>query len=250
MDQDDIFGGGMFGRGGGGMGGSPFGGGGGMGGFDPFGGGGMGGSPMGGSLPPFGGTGEEPPPPPPTPGLISNGANVQLAGLSANGGALNGSAGTVEAFDDSSGRYTVQISGRGGDKVALRPANLMQMIRGVRITGLESRKDLNGKTADIVGWDAASERFALSVWGWDVENERFAALAGGERLALRPANIVAPSGTCVKVAGLESAGGREHNGEQATVEAWDNAAQRYVLVMRTGPSSGQKVRIKPANTLV
>jgi curved DNA-binding protein CbpA len=237
MDPNDLFAQFFGGQ-------DPFGGGMG-GGRDPFGGGGMGGfSGMGGPGVSFMHTAngvpqgsrpgsarrrtKEPN------GLISNGTKVQLSGLSANGGALNGSSGTIASFDEGNGRYVVQISG--GDKLALRPANLMQLIRGVKMTGLESRKDLNGKTADILGWDAANERYTLSVF------------SSSERLALRPANIVAPTGTCVKVVGLESA--KEHNGEQAKVESWDNTAKRYVLVLQSGSSRGQKLRIRPANTRV
>ena len=65
----------------------------------------------------------------------------------------------------------------------MKPANLLQLVSGARLVGLESRRDLNGKTGDVVDWDASAERYTVRVF------------ATGEQLALRPANLAVGPGT-------------------------------------------------------
>ena len=145
--------------------------------------------------------------------------------------ALNGSTGVVQGYDESNERYVVKID-ESGERLALRADKLLQLVSRARMVSLESRQDLNGKTADVMDWDASAERYTVQVF------------STGEQVALRPANLVVGPGTCVTVVGLQSA--TEHNGEHATVESYDQAAGRYVLELR----SGQKLRVRPGNVRV
>lgn len=205
---------GMGGMGGfpgmGGMGGMP--GMGGMGGGFP-GMGGMGGMPgmggMGGGMPSgMGGGG----PRPPQPDVIPDGQRVVVHGLKT--AQHNGKLGTIAGFDESKQRYVVQM--QDGETMALKVSNLQQMVDGVRIHGLASKPEWNGKTGTIIMFNP--------------ENDRYQVKLGSDGVAaLKPANVILPNGTRVKVSGLNSAA--QYNGRWGQVESFDSSSGRYNVKM-------------------
>merc|ERR1719408_211104 len=66
---------------------------------------------------------------------------------------LNGDNGTVRSFDAGKGRYVVETDD--GQSLSLRRANVQQVVQRVRVRGVESRPELNGRTGTLADYDAA-----------------------------------------------------------------------------------------------
>jgi hypothetical protein len=155
----------------------------------------------------------------------------------------------VTDINQDTGRYTVDFSSEGkeneGDdesdakKMALKPANLMQLVSGVRIAGIQTRQELNSLVADVVGYDACSGRYALRV--------RNSTHLGVETLSLRPANVILPSGCCVRVCGLRSEDAQQHNGKYGKISAFDAQAGRYVVSVSEPGATELQLRLRPEN---
>merc|ERR1719399_1925774 len=86
--------------------------------------------------------------------VLPAGAAVELLELS-NQPELNGQKGVVERYDDARKRYHVAVNGA---TVALRPANVRQVIAEARVAGT-SQPELNGRVAAVVSSDA--ERYTV-----------------------------------------------------------------------------------------
>jgi len=186
----------------GGMGGMP----GGMGGFPGM--GGMGGFPgMGGmgGMPGMGGMGGGPRPP--QPDVIPDGQKVVIHGLKT--AQHNGKLGSIAGFDESKQRYVVQM--QDGETMALKVSNLQQMVDGVRIHGLASKPEWNGKTGTIIMFNP--------------ENDRYQVKLSDGVAALKPSNVVLPNGTRVKISGLNSQ--PQYNGKWGQIESFDSDSGRY-----------------------
>jgi curved DNA-binding protein CbpA len=165
------------------------------------------------------------------PGFIPEGTRVKLKGFSSESAStMNNASAEILGFDE--GRYIVKVDAPPRRTFGVMVDNLVQLVKSVRIEGLQSRSDLNGKTADIIGWDNSSERYAVKLCSTD------------EQVSVKQTNLVVPAKTCVVVVGLQSA--TEHNGETATVESFDSTAGRYVVEL----SDGRKLRVRPANARV
>lgn len=203
----------------GGMGGMP----GGRGGFPGMGGmGGMGGMPgMGGHGHGHGSPMEDDTP---RPDVIPGGQKVVLHGLKA--AHHNGKIANVVSYDESKQRYVVHL--QDGETMALKETNLQQIIEGVRIFGLASKPEWNGKTGTIIMFSPENERYQVR-------------LSDGAVAALKPANVILPNGTRVKITGLSSAA--QYNGKWAQIESHDDSSGRYNVRMH-----GDKVlALKPEN---
>lgn len=215
-------GGGMPGGMGGGFGGMP-GGMGGMGGF-PFDMGGMGGMPGMGGMGKGGGKSR-----PPAPAhAIPAGTAVNIRDLK-SAAEHNGKTGKVKGWDDSKGRYEVELESD-GSTLSLKPQNLTQLC-SIRIVGIESQPEMNGASGTILQF--TSGRYAVRL------KER---VAGKDAIALQPSNVILPQGTRVVTQGLSK---EEHNGKMGKIESIDQEAGRYTVACQHGHS----LKIKFDNVL-
>lgn len=148
--------------------------------------------------------------PPPPPGIPSVGARLVVEGLRSAPG-MNGAEVTVAGYVAARGRVTVELED--GSVVGLKPANLRQLVGGARVEGLESRPELNGRKARLRPFDPAAGRYV--------------AVVRGKSVALRPKNVVLPTGTCVEVTGLRSQ--PQLNGSRGTVDGRDDETGRYIV---------------------
>merc|ERR1719320_599447 len=117
------------------------------------------------------------------------GATARIDGLQ-GAVALNGQSGECVQFDAAKGRWLVRLE-KGGAEKLLRPENLRAVLKHgslVRLLGLTSAPQLNGRRAVCTAWDSSRQR-------WRVRVE------GGEEKMLRPDSLelhgpqAAPSGT-------------------------------------------------------
>ena len=220
-------------------------GGGGMGGDDPFesmfGGSGFGGMPGGIRIQMGGGPGgpqvfssfgggpsrRRAPPPPKRYDVLQPGAKVVLKDLVSKP-ELNNEMASVQSYDDSKGRYNVKLDDD-GDVLSLKPQNLQQILRGVRLTDIKSSPELDGKSGNLLG----ARRSATG-------DERYVVALSSVRqtVAVKSENLILPAGALVRVVGTSRA---ELNGRQGTVQSWDGGAGRYVV--QTSASDQLKLRL-------
>ena len=139
--------------------------------------------------------------------VLPAGAAVEVLELS-NQPALNGRKGTIERYDDARQRYHVVVDGA---TVALRPANVRQVVAEARVAGT-SQPDLNGRVAAAATFDKASGRY------------RAEGLAP-HTVALRPEHVVLPPRTRVEVSGVSSR--PTLNGQLGAIVGAD--AERYTV---------------------
>ena len=220
-------------------------GGGGMGGDDPFesmfGGSGFGGMPGGIRIQMGGGPGgpqvfssfgggpsrRRAPPPPKRYDVLQPNTKVVLKDLVSKP-ELNNEMASVQSFDDSKGRYNVKLDDD-GDVLSLKPQNLQQILRGVRLTDIKSSPELDGKSGNLLG----ARRSATG-------DERYVVALSSVRqtVAVKSENLILPAGALVRVVGTSRA---ELNGRQGTVQSWDGGAGRYVV--QTSASDQLKLRL-------
>jgi len=196
---------------------------GGMGGFDFGGMGGMGGMPGMGK---GGGKSRAPPPP----HAIPTQTVVVIRGLT-KAAEHNGKSGKIASWDAGKGRYEVEIDG--DTSLSLKPANLTQQCR-VKLVGIEAQPELNGKSGQILSFDAEKGRYAIRL------NERLA--SGRDAIGLQPASVVLPKGTRVVVQGLSK---EEFNGLMGQIMDVDDSACRYEVACQ----NGKTIKIKFENVL-
>eukprot|EP00913_Durusdinium_trenchii_P007348 g6907.t1 len=130
-----------------------------------------------------------------------------------NGGGQSPKALKIVSWDDSKGRYEVEVDA-GDTTLSLKPQNITQTC-SVRIVGIESKPELNGKSGQLLSFDKGQNRYTVRL------NEK---LEGGKDvLGLQPSNVILPKGTRVVVANL---GKEEFNGQMAQINEVDESAQR------------------------
>ena len=122
----------------------------------------------------------------------------------------------------------VQIEGE-ETMLALRPANMEQLVTGVKVTGVTSDTSLNGKTGTVVGWDDEKERYSV----------RLSSLP--RALSLRPECVVLPPGTCVTVRDVQAK--PQLNGKRGQIQSYDYGAGRFLVRV----SATEQVKLRPAN---
>merc|ERR1719152_92769 len=155
------------------------------------------------------------------------GTYVRIKGLT-SAPERNGTQGRVESYDDARGRYMVQVDGE-ETTLALRPANLEQLVTGTKVTGVTSDVSLNGKSGTVVGWDSEKERYSV----------RLSSLP--RALSLRPECVVLPAGTCVTIRDVQAK--PQLNGKRGKVQSYDYGAARFVVQL----SGSEQVKLRPAN---
>lgn len=149
---------------------------------------------------------------------------------------LNGQRGIVLNYQPGSGRYFIQFQSNLSDfiagsasPVAIKPENLLQTIK-VKIRGLQSQPDLNGKEGTIFSYSRERNRYLVQV---DY------LLSPTREISIQPTNIQIPNGTCVRLEGLERAS--QWNGRYGTVVGWVNGRYEVCLSRQYG------VRVKMEN---
>ncbi|KAH8047441.1 hypothetical protein JL722_13069 [Aureococcus anophagefferens] len=165
--------------------------------------------------------------------VLPMGAKVVLVGLQA-AAEKNDEVGVVERFDAAKGRYNVRLD-EGGEVLALKEANLQQMLSGVRLTGLTENPDMDGKSGTLVATRRAgdgSPRYVVVL------------SATQKTVSINGANLLLPRGALVTVAGVQAK--PELNGRKGTVQSWDGAAKRDVVQI----SPADQLKLKPANVLL
>ncbi|KAJ1461009.1 hypothetical protein M885DRAFT_508534 [Pelagophyceae sp. CCMP2097] len=208
-----------------------------------FGGGGFdGGGFGGGGFPPgmmglggFGGMGMPPAlrRPPARFDVLAPGAAVMLTGL-VGAADKNDEIGKIERYDDQKGRYTVRLD-ETQEAMALKPENLVQLLKGVILAGITSNEALNGKSGTLVarrGDRGPDARFVVVL------------ASGKQTVAVKAENLLLPKGALVAIVGVLS---KPHlNGKNATVVSWDAASQRYLVQI----STADQLRLKKENVLL
>eukprot|EP00933_Yihiella_yeosuensis_P002200 TRINITY_DN10363_c0_g1_i2.p1 TRINITY_DN10363_c0_g1~~TRINITY_DN10363_c0_g1_i2.p1 ORF type:complete len:563 (-),score=132.01 TRINITY_DN10363_c0_g1_i2:931-2619(-) len=154
---------------------------------------------------------------------LEPGSLVSLFGLQ-SAPDLNGRLATCINWDSAKGRWRVTLEGSGSEKLLkpqnLKTARLLCPFTPVRLVGLQSSPELNGKTGTCKIWDSAKSR-------WLVKLDD-----GGERL-LKPGNlgIAFRSGSSVRLTGLQAS---HLNGISATCIQWDKIKERWHVRLEEG----------------
>mmetsp|Transcript_16471 Transcript_16471/g.23428 ORF Transcript_16471/g.23428 Transcript_16471/m.23428 type:complete len:388 (-) Transcript_16471:138-1301(-) len=160
---------------------------------------------------------------------IPPGTVVSFRGL-VNASDRNGEMGVVKSFDPRNGRYIVALEDS-NETMSVKAPNLLQNVH-VRVYGLNSSLQLNGKTGTIVTWISDRERY----------NVHISALK--RVVSIRPANVILNKGTVAQITGLNSK--PELNGKFGTIKDWIRETNKYDVQL----SDSQIVRIKVENARV
>lgn len=123
----------------------------------------------------------------------------------------NGKSGSISCWDSHRHRYQVQLES--GEALYVRSQNLTQRC-SVEVVGLQSKPELNGKTAQVFGYDGAASRYSVLV-----DNPAMA-------LGLQVGNCLLKQGTAVMLQGLSD---QSLNGMMALIIAVDRARMRYTV---------------------
>ena len=128
---------------------------------------------------------------------------------------LNGRQGTILQYQPDTRRYLVQFQTDvsafvAGDNapVAIKPQNLLQTTK-VKIHGLQSQPQLNGKEGTIKAFSHQRNRYVVKV---DY------LLSPTREIAIQPTNMRIPNGTCVRLEGLQRT--PHWNGKYGTIVRW------------------------------
>lgn len=141
---------------------------------------------------------------------------------------LNDYQGVIKGYDRAKRRYLVEVDDVG--ERSLKRENLMQLIQNVKIIGLKSKPQLNGKTGIVFDSERARNRCTIRV---DKQN-----------LSLSCENLIFPKDTVVEIVGLKK--GTQYNGRMGTIVDIDNYKQRYTLQL----SVTEKLSVRFGNVFV
>lgn len=156
---------------------------------------------------------------------IPPGTVVSLKGLR-NKPERNGDRGVIQQYSRQNGRYVVQLEDS-DETMAVKPSNLLQHVH-VRLHGIESKPQLNGKTGTIIAWNPNAERYSIYV------------MAESKAVSLKPSNVILENGTVGQIFGLLSK--PELNGKWGTIKDWDRSANRYNVQL--SPDKIIKVKVE------
>lgn len=147
-----------------------------------------------------------------------------------NAAQFNGDRGTIRQYIPSTGRYVVELEDS-DETMSVKASNIQQHVH-MKVRGVASKPELNGKTGTVIAFNSHSERYNIYI------------MALKEVISLKPANVVMENGTVGQVAGLSSK--PELNGKWGTVKAWIADTNKYDLQL----SPTQIIRIKVENLRV
>lgn len=128
----------------------------------------------------------------------------------------NGKTGRVTGFDDTKGRYDVAVEG--SSTMSLRPQHIAELC-GVEIVGLESKPELNGRSADIFNYDHSSGRYQVLLQ------------EPPTAMSVQRGNCILNPGTGVVIQGLST---EKFNGQMARIVSVDRSQARYTLRCQSG----------------
>lgn len=123
-------------------------------------------------------------------------------------------------------RYVVQDES--GERMALRPENVQQVVKGVVITNIEGDPSLNGQKGSLIYYNADKDRC----------NVRLAR----RTVSVRPENVLLPNGTCVTIRQVVAR--PQINGLRGTIQEFDKDSGRYTVQLLK-----ESLKLKPANVL-
>lgn len=129
-------------------------------------------------------------------------------------------------------RFHVDISAwnKGKDQISVKPMNICQMITGV-LTHKLSSEQFNGSEVTVVGYAPGHARIRVQFPNGDVK-------------ALKPENLLIPSGTIVH---LENLSVDSMNGRWGTITEWLDEKGRYEIQIQ---NSTKSYKVKPVNVFV
>jgi len=147
--------------------------------------------------------------------LIQRGTIVVVKQLK-NNTSLNGYTGQVTGFDESTGRYDINVQDR---TVGLKPQNLVIQATNILVRGITSKPELNGKSGKILDYNPESEKYTVSV-------------TNGPSIVVSTGHIQLPTNTRVMIQGLK--GSQQYNGQWGRIESFAQDASRYSIVLKGG----------------
>ena len=100
-----------------------------------------------------------------------------------------------------------------GGPLSLRPDNVLQLVSGVRIVGLEGASELNGQSGMLFQRDEGRSRYFVR--------------CGRRNVALKSESMVFPPGTRVCVHGLAKAA--QYNSKWGQIVSHDEPIGRYLV---------------------
>lgn len=159
---------------------------------------------------------------------LSPGATVVLKNLVAAAD-KNDEIGVVTRYDAEKDRYHVQLQDYSDQALSVKPDNVSQMLKGVRLTGIASDPNLNGKSGTLIGERPAANggrRFVIHV------------TTTKQTVSVKPENLILPRNALVVITGVQSK--PELNGTKATIVSFDTQAQRYTV--QISPSDQLKLK--------
>ena len=170
---------------------------------------------------PFGGFGGNPrmrqrkPQPPKYPTgvhIIPKGTHVSVQGLNSSP-QYNGMEGELAGYDAQKDRYRVSF-GDDETSISIKAVNFTQLVKNVRIRGIESRPQLNGCMGEIIGMN--SDRYHVRLAG-----------AQSAVVAVGLSNLQLPAETRVHIHSLS--GAPQYNGQTGKVLQFIEADNRYLI---------------------
>eukprot|EP00924_Labyrinthula_sp_SR-Ha-C_P011202 snap_masked-scaffold_48-processed-gene-0.20-mRNA-1 protein AED:0.15 eAED:0.57 QI:0/-1/0/1/-1/1/1/0/363 len=160
-------------------------------------------------------------------GILEEGSVVFLKKLKTE--YLNEYQAEVKYYDEAKQRYVVLVEDFG--EISVKRENLQQVVRGVTVTGLKSRSDLNGKQGIV---------FETK------ENLRCIVRIKGTSVSISTENIIFPEGTNVQIKGLKNAKFLKYNEKWGTIKVIDQRKQRYLVQL----NEQEQVSVKYGNVTV
>lgn len=141
--------------------------------------------------------------------------------------------GVVVKFD---GASQIRVCLECGSELDVPVAEVTQPLGGVRLFGL-SAEDLNGKVCRIVGLDTQSGRYKVQM---EQDANRV--------IAVRPDNLILPTGCLARVEGLAAGGsGERWNARYGRTSGFDETSTRHTVQMQPG---GELIKVRPKNLRV
>lgn len=160
---------------------------------------------------------------------IPSGTVVSLKGL-VNAADRNGGRGVVQQFIPSTSRYVVQLEDS-NQTMSVKPSNLLQHCK-VRIHGLQSQPELNGKSGTIIAWNETKQRYNIYI------------IVLKKALSLKASNVILDNQVVAQINGIIAK--PELNGKWGTIINWIRETNKYDIQL----SPQQVVRIKAENVRV
>ena len=138
----------------------------------------------------------------------------------------NNKIGIIHSFDSNKSRYRVKLN----DDIYLSLLiDNLQQIKSVKIQDLNTQKNLNGKTGQIVGFK---------------NNRYLVMLDSNQAISLKKKNVRLQKNTLVKIIGLQS--NQEYNNSWVLIEDYNNLERKYTVSTK----NGKKLKIKEINLQV